>query len=552
VTRRPARWAAAAALALAALTALPVATAAATVRTPPPGTRAPHLLPPAAGAARSAAATTPASWLVGARPDDRSAAVAARHGARLLTPRGIYQVASSRARAFARDLRRAGRYRFSEPNRTLRVEQAAAGGDDVAATDWRQFLVPGLAAPPPQFLPLTAAVDTPADATHPDLAGIQLAGDVAVRNEHGTAIASVIGGRANGLGMVGMLPSAPVLAIGTTPLEVGPVIANIAIAVQNKARVINLSLGTLTASYAMLVEISYAASQNILVVASAGNDAQTAAGNGAVNPVVFPAAFPHVVSVASMGPTGASSFFSTSNGAVDVSAPGESVLAAVPPAYDQDGTVDGYMHLWGTSLAAPIVSGAAAWLMADGRGLSADQVAQLLRVTAADLGAKGWDANSGYGLINVPAALKASPPATDPSEVNDDIEWVDGRRFDKPDKPLLGARARGVALGAQVDHWKDPADVYRVKVPGRGRVRLVLRTLPTADPDLAAFDGRATTIYGRRGRIGMSLHGPGRTDAVVIRNRSGRTRSYYAVVYAPTRNSGRLDAPYTLTVARVR
>jgi subtilisin family serine protease len=528
------------------------APAAPAARTRPAGTLTPHLLPPPAGTARSAAAATPASWLVGARPGGRSQAIAARHGARLLTPRGIFQVTTSRARAFARDLRRAHRYRFSEPNRTLPVEQAPAGGDDVGATDWRQFLVPGLAAPPAQLLPLTAAVDTPADPTHPDLAGIQFGGTTDVRNEHGTAIASVIGGRANGLGMVGMVPNAPVLSIGTTPLEIGPVIVNIAAAVQQKARVINLSLGTLVPSYALLLEISYAASQDVLVVASAGNDAQTALGDGTVNPVVFPAAFPHVLSVASMGSSGASSFFSTSNGAVDVSAPGESVLAAVPPAYDADGTVDGYSHLWGTSLAAPIVSGAAAWLMADGRKLTADQVAELLRATAVDLGEKGWDPNSGYGLIDVRRALRSAAPASDPSEVNDDIEWVDGRRIGKPDSPLFAARDRRVAIAAVVDYWEDPADVYRVEVPRRSRVRLVLRTQRDADPDLAAFNGRATSIYTRRGRIGISLRGPGRADAVVIRNRSGRTRSYYAVVYSPARDAQRIDAPYTLTAARRR
>ena len=135
-------------------------------------------------------------------------------------------------------------------------------------------------------------VDTPADPTHPDLAGITLAGATGLLNLHGTAIASVVGGRANGVGMVGMVPSAPVLAVGTDPLEIGPVITNIAAAVQAKARVINLSLGTLTASYAMLVEVSYAASQNILVVASAGNDAQTALLDGTVNPVRLPRRLP--------------------------------------------------------------------------------------------------------------------------------------------------------------------------------------------------------------------------------------------------------------------
>jgi hypothetical protein len=83
-------------------------------------------------------------------------------------------------------------------------------------------------------------------------------------------------------------------------------------------------------------------------------------------------------------------------------------------------------------------------------------------------------------------------------------------------------------------------------------VRLALRTQRTADPDLAAFTTRARTIYSRRGRVGLSIRGPGRTDALVVRNRSRRTRVFYAAVYSPTTAARRLDAPYRLTVTRLR
>jgi hypothetical protein len=380
---------------------------------------------------------------------------------------------------------------------------------------------------------------------------VQVTGDARVTDLHGTAVASMAGGVANSFGMAGIFPGAPLLSIGT-PLRTSSIVRSIAAAVRAGARIINLSLGGPSPSFAMRVEINFAISQDRLVVASAGNDRFTVLPDGTVNPVMFPAALPHVVSVSSMGPSGASSEFSTSNGAIDLAAPGESVLAAVPAALDADGAPDGFQRLGGTSFAAPIVAGAAAWVLAERPDLAAAQAADLLRQTAFDLPPAGWDVNSGYGLIDIGSALAAAEPAIDSTEVNDDIEWVDGRRFSRPDGFLLRASARSAAVQAGVDRFKDPADVYRVQVRGRSRLRLTLRTAARADPDLGFFSRRGRSIYNRRGRLALSLRGPGRTDRVVIENRSRRTLVGYAVVYGPGRSASRIDAPYALRIRRSR
>ena len=80
----------------------------------PPQT--PHVLP-ASGA--KAAAAEPSTWLVGARPGADTAAIARRHGATLLSPRGGFEVARSHARAFAAELKRAGVYIYAEPNQPV-------------------------------------------------------------------------------------------------------------------------------------------------------------------------------------------------------------------------------------------------------------------------------------------------------------------------------------------------------------------------------------------------------------------------------------------------
>jgi hypothetical protein len=533
---------------LALLAVLPSqAAAAALPYRQPPGTTAPHVLP-AAGA--MAAAVQPATWLVGARPGSQAEAVAARYGAELLTPRGIYVVARGRARAFATALRAAGVYRFAEPNRRLRPAQAVPGVDEFTATDWRAFLIPPALTPPPLAnAPLTAVIDGGADPRIPDLAGVRVARNTAVTDLHGSAVASVIAGRANGVGMVGVYPGAPVLSIGSD-LTTADVIECVAAAVAAHASVINMSYGAPEYSYGEQIELAYAVSQDVVPVAAAGNDRDTQLPDGTTNPVMYPAALPHVVSVASMGPSGASSDFSTSNGAVDVAAPGEAVLTAVPVAFDDDGVPDGYERLDGTSFAAPIVSGTAAWLRAARPDLAGGQVADLMRFTATDIGAQGWDADSGYGLVDIRTALTAPAPALDTLEVNDDIEWVDGRRFTKPDPFLFGARDRKRSVRGTVDYWKDYADVYRIQIPARRMLKLTLRIPRGTNPDLAVYGKRGRTVYKRRGRLAWSHRKAGKTERVTIRNRGRRPKVAYAVIYSPTKNDARYDASYALTIRR--
>ena len=151
----------------------------------------------------------------------------------------------------------------------------------------------------------------------------------------------------------------------------------------------------------------------------------------------------------------------------------------------------------GTSFAAPIVAGAAAWLLAARPQLQAVQAADLLRETARNIGAPGWDPDSGYGRIDLGRALARTAPAVDPGEMNDDIEWVNGRRFTRPDRFLFRKRHRRRRVDASVDLWKDPADVYRVQVRARTRVRLTLTMPRREDVDLAAFGTPLARSSGR-------------------------------------------------------
>ena len=506
----------------------------------PQGVEPPNVLPVAGGA--TIARAQPSTWLVGARPGRQADMLAARFGARKLTKLGIYAIGRGRATSFTAALRAAGVYRFAEPNH--RLQRAHAPGDEFMTTDWRAVLVPpGIEPPPVSQAPLTAVIDGAADTTVPDLAGVQVIRNTTVDDLHGTAVASVIAGRANGVGMVGMYPGAPVLSIGTD-LTIADVIQCIQAAIDAHAAVINMSYGSPYYSYGEDTVLAYAVSRGVVPVAAAGNDRETVGPDGTTNPVLYPAALPHIVSVAATGPSGATSAFSTSNGAVDLAAPGEGVLTAVPTAWDDDGLADGYERLDGTSFAAPIVAGAAAWLRAARPNLSAGQIADVLRLSATDIGATGWDEDSGYGLVNIKAALTARAPASDTLEVNDDISWVDGRRLGRPD-PFVKRSLHGV-----VDYWKDYADVYRVQVPAHRTLRLTVKPAHGTNPDLAVYSKQGRSVYKTRGRLAWSSNRAGKSERITIRNASRRARTAYAAVYSPTAQDARYDAPYTLSVKR--
>jgi hypothetical protein len=152
--------------------------------------------------------------------------------------------------------------------------------------------------------------------------------------------------------------------------------------------------------------------------------------------------------------------------------------------------------------------------------------------------------------VNIQSALTEAAPPSDTLEVNDDIAWVDGRRFTKPDPFLFKARNRRVAVGAMVDLWKDPADVYRVRLPARRKVKFTLTMPRDANPDLAVFSTRARTIYKRRGLLKWSYRKKGKTDRVTLRNGGRHAKVVYAVIYSPTSKDSRLDAPYVLRIKR--
>ena len=244
---------------------------------------------------------------------------------------------------------------------------------------------------------------------------------------------------------------------------------------------------------------------------------------------MFPASLPHVVTVAAVGSDLKAPFFSSASAAVDLAAPGVGILSATPPQFDEDGTRDGYEAVTRTSFSAPMVAAAAAWLRAARPNLKVDQVASALRASAIDLGSKGWDSATGFGLLSMTGALALRTLAADPHEPNDDMAWVDGRALGRKDSAVWsGGKAR--RLRALVDKLEDPADVYRIVLPKRAKIRVTLKPR-FGDADLAAFTRSATSTADDEQIIGRSRHNGKRRDTLTLRNPSKRSRAAFLVAY---------------------
>ncbi len=119
-------------------------------------------------------------------------------------------------------------------------------------------------------------------------------------------------------------------------------------AVQNGARVINMSFSFSTYSHEAADAIKFATRHQVICVASAGNDGK--------EEIVYPAALADVMGVASTTNNDTLSTFSNYGAdLVWVAAPGEGIITTYPFGTFGAG--------WGTSFSAPFVSGAAALLL---------------------------------------------------------------------------------------------------------------------------------------------------------------------------------------------
>jgi hypothetical protein len=187
-----------------------------------------------------------------------------------------------------------------------------------------------------------------------------------------------------------------------------------------------------------------------------------------------------------------------------------------------------------------MVSGAASWLIAARPKLAASQYADLLRGSAKDVGDPGWDDRSGFGLVDLAQALTAPVTAADRGEPNDDVEYVDGTDFDQADAYIYSGGGAAKTITATAAATEDPADVYRIRLKGRGRAvaRLTQTGGATTGLTLSVYAGNAKSLKA------TPLTRGGRT--LRVRNPTNNVKTYYVVVRATAAAPRRPSLPYTL------
>jgi subtilisin family serine protease len=202
---------------------------------------------------------------------------------------------------------------------------------------------------------------------------------------HGTHVAGIVAAMRNDVGINGVAGTVRIMSLRTVPDgdERDKDVANaIRYAVDNGARVVNMSFGKSHSPQKSVVDeaVRYAESKGVLLVHAAGNDGadlnvegnfpnqEYAGGGRASNWIEVGASGWH-------GPTELAADFSNyGRGKVDVFAPGVSILSTV-----NDQT---YARNDGTSMAAPVVSGVAATLLAYFPELTAAQVREIILASA--------------------------------------------------------------------------------------------------------------------------------------------------------------------------
>lgn len=232
---------------------------------------------------------------------------------------------------------------------------------------------------------------------------------------HGTHVAGIAAATRDGAGMVGVsqaqLRIVKVMPAGNSVFSSIDVVATgIALAAQNGAHIISLSLGCWCASQTLSRAVDYAWAEGALLVAAAGNSDD--------DRPLYPAAFRNVISVAAVdrtlgrwlaGPGVGSSYGPT----VDLAAPGAAILSAQSRwaanfGYHWVGL--GYKNMSGTSMATPFVAGVAALVWSNAPHLTNEAVRDILEGSARDLGAQGRDPYFGAGLVDAEAAVRRTMP----------------------------------------------------------------------------------------------------------------------------------------------
>ncbi|WP_419797205.1 MAG: S8 family peptidase [Terasakiella sp.] len=280
---------------------------------------------------------------------------------------------------------------------------------------------------------------TPDDQCHEGQSGVYT-------NLHGTHVAGTIAAMGNNAkGIKGIADKVKIMPLKVLGGACGrgdtiDVLAAIIYAYENGARIINLSLGSFAHSFIAQRIYEDLAAKGVLFVIAAGNE--TVDNDG--EPRSYPASYPidGILSVAATTPTDDLAEFSNwGRKNVDIAAPGVDIFSTIVLPNEEKKTLsDSYNFESGTSMASPIVSGAAALLLAHQPTLTNLQIKETLMNSVDPIPGLANKVASG-GRLNLQKALmkqstrqpsRAPKPAQEKQKARSVENHIDGIRiFDR-------------------------------------------------------------------------------------------------------------------------
>lgn len=261
---------------------------------------------------------------------------------------------------------------------------------------------------------------------------------------HGTHVAGTVAQSTNNnLGVAGVAYNSrllPVKVLGANGQGgYDNIIRGIIYAVDQGARVINLSLAGRQNSEALREAVQYASSRGVVVVAAAGNS------GGAVE---YPAAYDDfVIAVGATRFDSALAAYSNFGDQIDLVGPGGDIDVdqngdsygdgVLQQTFSSSGEGYSYRFFEGTSMASPHVAGVAALLLARQPNTSPAEIKEVLMNTARNLGPAS---QFGAGLIQAADALAAldSGPVTPPTGTDTPTPTPTPTMTPTPEPPVTG------------------------------------------------------------------------------------------------------------------
>ena len=368
--------------------------------------------------------------------------------------------------------------------------------------------------------------------------GTQVAGIISAKTNNGTGIAGVAGGfGASGVTIL------PFCVTDGTPsgVDFGYIDDAICLAVNNDAKVINMSFGTndinLSHHTDIVDAIDYAYSHGVTLVSITHNYNNSF--------VWFPACYSKVIAVGAMNQDYQRSTFSNYGNGLDLVAPGEGIYSTqINNGYDYD---------LGTSFAAPQVAGVVALMLSVNPSLTPGQIMSKIRSTCTKLSGysynNGWNSYVGYGLLNAYAAVSAAlstdseivgPPLIDtygqykiedlPSGIT--ITWsVSNSYYNNYTHLISNFPALGWCLVFRDNSYDMKNDTLTAEIKYNGVTVQTLTKVVSAYDDFwgqytsGGFSGEInyTHTFGVKGNYATTVTSPNFYGATVTYNSSGAT-----------------------------